>query len=170
MIRYCFREDEPLRIKAAGRANAQTIGESLDKIRVKSGGELEPRDVVNAARDKNNPLHIHFEWDDRVAAESYRVDQARNLIRLVRVVDEAASDGTARAFISVNGKNGVAYRSVDDVKASQDLQEAVLEQAEKDLEAFERRYKELKDICAIVRQAREKVQARRRRGENRAVA
>lgn len=170
MIRYCFREDEPLRIKAAGRANAQSIGEALESIRVKAGGELEPRDVVNAARDKGNPLHIHFEWDDRVAAEAYRVDQARNIIRIVRVVDDEASEGTSRAFISVNGKNGVSYRAVDDVKASQDLQEAVLEQAEKDLEAFERRYKELKDICAIVKSAREKVQARRRRTENRAVA
>lgn len=171
MISYVFREDEPLRLKAAGKANPQVIGEALDKIRVAAGGELEPKAVVDAAREKSHPLHAHFEWDDSLAAEAYRLDQARNVIRVVRVVDAATEEGTARAFVSVNGKNGVSYRSVDDVKHSRDLQQAVLAQAERDLEAFERRYRELKDICSIVRTARETVQRRRgRNNENRVAA
>lgn len=172
MLKYVFREDEPIRIKAAGKADPQVIGESLDEIRVRTGGELEPKDVVAAARPSSHPLHAHFEWDDKAAAESFRLDQARNIIRIVRVVDEAADGGTTRAFVSVNGKNGVSYRTVDDIKRSSDLQEAVLAQAEKDLVAFETRYRELKDICQIVATAREAIQRRRsgRKNETRVAA
>lgn len=172
MLKYVFREDEPIRIKAAGKADPQVIGESLDKIRLQTGGELEPKDVVAAARESGHPLHAHFEWNDKAAAESFRLDQARNIIRIIRVIDDSAEGGTTRAFVSVNGKNGVSYRTVEDVKRSSDLQEAVLAQAEKDLIAFETRYRELKDICQIVASAREAIQRRRsgRKNETRAAA
>lgn len=167
MMKYVFREDEPLRIKAAIRADPQTIGDALDKIRMASGGELEPKAVVDTARDARHPLHPHFEWNDSVAADSYRLDQARGIIRIVRVVDDDVSGGTSRAFLSVIGRNGVSYRTAEDVKKSRDLQAAVLAQAERDLEAFERRYRELVDICQIVRGARSAVQKRRGGVENR---
>lgn len=168
MIKYVFREDEPLRIKAAGNANPQTIGEALGKIAAECEGELAPRAVVEAARKPRHPLHQHFEWDDTIAAEQYRIDQARNLIRVVRVIDTEATEGTTRAFISINAKEGVSYRAVADVKQSADLQLAVMAQADRDLEAFTRRYRELADICEIVGDAREKLKAKRTTLENRA--
>lgn len=170
MIRYVFREDEPLRIKAAGKADAQTIGEALSQISDGAKGELTPKAVVDAARNKRNPLHHHFEWDDATAAENYRLDQARNLIRIVRVIDEEAREGTTRAFVSVNAKDGVSYRPIADVKRSADLQLAVLQQADRDLEAFQRRYSELKDICKFVSDAREAIASRRKAIEPRAAA
>ena len=48
-------------------------------------GRLDPQSVVAAARNKKSPLHKQFEWDDTKAAEKYRLEQARELIRLVRV-------------------------------------------------------------------------------------
>jgi hypothetical protein len=42
--------------------------------------------VVDAARNKNSPLHDEFEWDDSVAGHQYRLDQARSLIREVRYI------------------------------------------------------------------------------------
>ena len=108
--------------------------------------------------------------DTDLTLDYNRVDQARNMIRVVRVVDEATESGTARAFISVSTKNGVSYRSHDDVKSSKDLQDAVLAQADRDLEAFERRYRELKDICSIVSSARAAIRTRRGKVEQRAVA
>lgn len=170
MIRYVFREDEPLRIKAAGKADAQVIGETLDEISKKNGGELHPKAVVEAARAKKHPLHQHFEWDDTLAAEAYRIDQARNLIRIVRVEDVNTEEGTARAFVSIAGKDGTSYRSMEDVKRSADLQLALLQSAERDLEAFQRRFRELTDVCKVVGQAREMVQSKRNKIESRAAA
>lgn len=74
MIRYVFKEDEPIRIKAAAKANPQVIGEALSEVAKNEGGRLTPGAVVSAARSQNHPLHPHFEWDDRVAAEAYRLD------------------------------------------------------------------------------------------------
>jgi len=47
-------------------------------------GKLYPADVVNAARSPSSPLHPYFDWDDSSAAEKYRLDQARALIRSVQ--------------------------------------------------------------------------------------
>ena len=48
-------------------------------------GRLNPADVIEAAKDAGSPLHSWFEWDDTVAASKYRLDQARALIRSVKI-------------------------------------------------------------------------------------
>jgi hypothetical protein len=170
MIKYVFREDEPLRIKAAEKADPQAIGEALEKIAAGNDGNLTPRQVVDAARNQRHVLHRHFEWDDAVAAESFRLEQARNLIRIVRVEDVETQEGSTRAFLSIGGKAGRSYHPVAEVKRSADLQAAVLQQADRDLEAFQRRYRELVDVCKVVRQAQEKLRGKRARLESRAAA
>ncbi len=166
MIRYSFREDEPLRIKAAKDADAQKIGEALDAIAKSADGEIIPKAVVDAARSPKHPLHAHFEWNDALAAEAHRLDQARHIIRIIRVVDAEATDGTSRAFLSVTEKAGTSYRRLADVKMSVDMQNAVLKAAERDLDAFQRRYRDLLDVCDAVARAKEMIQRRRDRQES----
>lgn len=45
-------------------------------------GRITPEAVVEDARDPESPLHDEFEWDDSVAAEKYRLEQARRLLRV----------------------------------------------------------------------------------------
>lgn len=170
MIKYVFHEDEPIRIKAAGKADPQVIGEALEEISKSKGGELHPEDVVEVARSTRHVLHKHFEWDDTVAAENYRKDQARNLIRIVRVEDEATADGTTRAFHSIHTDGGTSYRHIEQVRSSAEFQLALLKAAERDLDAFGKRYRDLKDVCAIVDQARQAIDRRRSNLETRAAA
>lgn len=70
----------------------------------KRKGALAPSDVVADARAKTSPLHECFEWKDSVAAEQYRLLQARQLIgALVMLPDDAADDAEpVRCFVSVN--------------------------------------------------------------------
>jgi hypothetical protein len=49
---------------------------------------------------------------------------------------------------------------VKEVRRSADLQLSLLKQAERDLISFERRYRELADICVLISSAREMVQKR----------
>lgn len=161
MIKYRFKEDEPLMIKAADKASPQKIGEALGKIAASGGGHLVPAAVVQAARDTKHVLHRHFEWVDKVAAEKYRLDQARSLIRCIHVESDDAESGVVRAFLSIREKTGVSYRSISDVMNSADLQQRILAQAEKDLLAFEARYQNLEDICGLIRAARERLAVRR---------
>lgn len=48
-------------------------------------GRVTPEAVVEAAKPEDSVLHGLFEWNDGVAAHYYRIDQARTLIRSVRV-------------------------------------------------------------------------------------
>jgi hypothetical protein len=64
-----LKHDQNLEIIAAIEATAD------------AHGHVTPEGVVNAARDPASPLHDKFEWDDGVAAEQYRKEQARSLIR-----------------------------------------------------------------------------------------
>lgn len=166
MIKYRFKEDEPLTIKAADKANPQKIGEALTKISAVNGGHLVPAAVVDAARDTKSVLHRHFEWNDKAAAEKFRLDQARSLIRCIHVENEDTEIGATRAFLSIRDKSGVSYRTIADVLNSADLQQRLLAQAEKDLLAFEARYQNLEDICSLIRAARERLAVRRQAGQD----
>jgi len=61
------------------------VEQELETIREQHGGVLLPGDVVTAAKRKTHPLHSYFEWDDSEAANKYRINQARALIRTVTV-------------------------------------------------------------------------------------
>jgi hypothetical protein len=165
MIRYSFT-DAPLTILAANKANPQKIGQALKAITDEQKGRLTPKAVVEAARNEKHPLHKHFEWDDAKAAHSYRIEQARELIRVIRVEEE---NGPVRAFFSIADK-GTAYRSLEEVRSTPNLQEIVLKQALRDLRAFEARYRELNDVCEDVRAAQRKVGAKLKAAEDHRVA
>lgn len=162
MIKYTFRD--PITIQGSKHADPQVIGVSLEGIRVASGGALRPRRVWQEATPDDHPLHPHFEWDDAEAAKSYRDDQARALIRSIRVVDEDGDDRPA--YLNVKDRGGHAYHSVENVLASADLRVAVLRAAERDLAAWQSRYRDLREIVDAVEPAR---QALRRKIEEKEV-
>lgn len=66
-------------------AKQKLIEARLAKIAAECGGNLTPDAVLEDARSKKSPLHDCFEWDDSEAAHRYRLEQARTLIRSVRV-------------------------------------------------------------------------------------
>ena len=84
-------------------------------------GHLTPEIVLDDARDESSPLHDHFDWDDASAAEAHRLDQARGLIRRVKV-RRISADGAAvrvRMFASIQEAPGTkgAYRRIDELDA-----------------------------------------------------
>lgn len=116
-------------------------------------GVLVPAAVVDAARDEASPLHSCFEWDDGVAAERHREDQARSLIRRVRVtfVSEAAQPPRVvqvRQFENVPGSGG--YLSIEDVGRRPDLRDEVLAQARQDFLALRLRYQMLAEAFDLM--------------------
>jgi hypothetical protein len=69
-----------------GKRMQEVVRRELERL-TKRNGELEPTDVVSAARDPSNPLHQAFEeqcagiWNDGVAAELARLEVAGTIIR-----------------------------------------------------------------------------------------
>jgi len=60
------------------------VADELLKLE-RDDGRLLPEDVVAAAAAPEHPLHAKFEWDDEKAGSLYRIQQARVLIRSVKL-------------------------------------------------------------------------------------
>ncbi len=82
--------------------DAEQVGQELERIRGKCG-ELTTKNVVSESRPENAVFHENFEWDDPVAAELFREQQARKIVHSVVVVPEDAKPNSPKpqAFISV---------------------------------------------------------------------
>lgn len=79
----------PKRGRGRPRKNVSHSNEELrtflEQIRSEAGGTLTDARVVEVASSKDHPLHAYFEWDDGAAAQRFREEQARVLIRRVNV-------------------------------------------------------------------------------------
>jgi hypothetical protein len=155
MTDYCFDPEHPPVEKNLRKADPQIVGDALEVIAAKHGGRLEPPDVVEEAKSPKHPLHFLFEWRDKQAAEQWRLAQARQIIRSVRVAAEPGSNEPPKiAFPNISAPSGRSYRLLSEVLNSRDLQARLLIAAEQELAAFERRYHRLLDVCELVRAAR----------------
>jgi len=134
------------------RAKADAAGRRLGKIAGKTG-RLTPQVVVDDARDRTSPLHGFFEWNDGRAAEQYRLDQARHLIRSVKVTYADVADSTGpreiKAYVSFGDDDEAPYMATRKVLATKAGRAALLAQALTELENLKQRYAELEELAAI---------------------
>lgn len=134
-----------------GKVSAQIVGERLAQLAAENDQRLTPRVVVDDSRPLDAPLHECFEWDDLRAAELHREDQARALIRGVRVVTqeqtEQQPEESQRVFVniieSVGDDTQHAYMPVAVVRESDDLKRQVLAAARRDFMSWQSRYMEI---------------------------
>jgi len=110
-------------------------------------GKLTPHLVVEEARPIDSPLHSRFEWDDAVAAEAYRIDQARELIRSVRITYASGIENHhVRAFLSVHRTDSNSYVPTEEVVADPLLYAIAVRDMERDWNEFRARYEHLKEF------------------------
>lgn len=131
------------------RLDAQRAGEELEAVRKCHNGRLEPENVLDAAKSKRSPLHAHFEWDDAVAANEYRLNQAGELIRSL-TVDISGSNlevRTTRAFVNVEVDGDRHYTSIETAMSSEELRAQVLERAWRELKSWQDRHVELVEFA-----------------------
>jgi hypothetical protein len=111
--------------------------------------------VVDTARDESHPLHSRFEWDDEVAGHRYRLHQARQLIRTVRVrvIPEEGEPGhsvSVRAYHSVRGPAGTAYRPSQEIVRDPFAARLILADMRREWQALRRRYEEFEEFWRMV--------------------
>jgi hypothetical protein len=136
----------------------------MDKVRAElesledENGLIMPEAVVEFAKDPKTALHSRFEWNDSEAAHQYRVEQARRLIR-VFVTVETVAETPVRAFVSLpsDRKAGGGYRSMPAVMSDEERYRELLQCALADLRAFQTRYRAIKELEPVLREA-EKVE------------
>jgi hypothetical protein len=134
---------------------AQVAFEELERIRAKGGDVVRPRDVVKESKPEDAPLHPAFTWDDKEAADNWREDEARRLIRNV-CVEYVGSDLTAEpTYIHVRAAGGPdeqGYRSVSSVRSDEELSAAAESEALAALRGWIRRYAWVSGVAGIRRE------------------
>lgn len=144
-------EYKPAAGSKLNKAEAQQVGEFLERME-----SFTPSDVVAAARPESSPLHQHFTWDDLVAAEKFRIQEARQLVNhIVVVVTVQGKQQETKAFHSIVVDSGDEesvpehrYTTVRIVAKSQDMREQVIQRALTELEGWQARYQQYQDVLS----------------------
>lgn len=139
---------------------ADVAGAELERIRAANEGVLRPADVVAESEPAEAPLHPAFEWDDERAADLYRQDQARQVIRSLRVVragEEAADPQPVYLHVApADDPRGQQYLPTAEVMADEELRSRALAEAVAQLRGWQKRYggiRELAGVSAAIDQA-----------------
>lgn len=159
-----FEFSEGARFQPGAVKDAKSVGDHLELLRHEAKGELTPEDVVRDARNGNSPLHSFFEWDDGEAAEQFRLQQARGLIRAVVAVYVSDDKPAVRqkAYVHIPEPGAQHYREVTHAMSAKKTREQVLMAAWRDLQAVRRKYQDLKefsDVFSALDAAGEKIRA-----------
>jgi hypothetical protein len=137
--------------------DAQIIGPELVRINAENGC-LKPEIVVDEARPKNSVLHDHFEWDDDKAAYKYRLQEARQLIRCIRIIDPGIpidEQPAHRAFVHVSADpkegqfEGEGYIPIARAMGRKAYRQQVLQEALNAARHWQRKYEDLKELTLV---------------------
>ena len=136
--------------------DAQKTGEEIKAIveSMESKGELmKPEDMVNYARNNtDSELHKGFEWDDSIAGEKYRIEQARYINRILVYVEntpqeEKFDNVEIRVFQQPERNKG--YRETIQIVKNEDEYQSLLKQAYDELRRFKKKYSTLSELSEI---------------------
>ena len=141
----------------------QVAGEFIQGMQCRRG-EVLPHYVVEESRPEEAILHSCFEWQDDIAAEKYREEQARSILRniivyqeipesvtdkkVVQVVESLPQPAYTRAFVNVK-QQGSKYVSMETAMSDEDLRRQLVARALEELTWFRRKHAELSELAEV---------------------
>lgn len=128
------------------KVDANTAGAVCEQL--EAAGNLTAKSLLDVSRPESAPLHSEFEWNDTVAAERYREDQARNIIRHLVVRLDERPDTPVRGFFRIEQREP-RYTNVNAILTQCDLRAELLRQALEEMAAFQRKYGTLAELAGI---------------------
>ena len=134
---------------------SRSYEKELEDIRIANKGRrLLPEQVVDYARKrKSSELHRCFEWEDSIAAERWRLEQAGSLIRaVIRIIPNPKGDPIrTRAYVSlpVDRVMNLGYRTIEDVMSEPESESQMLASLRAEMEALQNRYRTLEELVPI---------------------
>ncbi len=108
-----------------------------------------PQAVLERARDESSELHKCFTWDDSIAAEKWRVNEARLVTRqlVIKEVEVPKDRPEIRLFYKTDNESG--YKPTEIIVRKEDEYKKLLASAYAELRAFKRKYSMLKELQEI---------------------
>ena len=130
----------------------QVVIRELNRLAAENGGVLKPERVVASASANESPLHKYFEWDDTKAAAEHRIQQARELIRVVVQYQGPPSESVlTRVFVSLTtDRRDGGYRVMTDVMSDEVMRARLLRDALEEMRRFETKYAKLKELARVI--------------------
>ena len=129
------------RIQGYYKADAQKVAEEI------GFGKFTPLEVLEKAKDETTELHKCFEWNDSIAAEKYRLEQAKNIIRMLVYEKETKEQAVVRYYAKTETKH--VYQSTKQFLVQEDEYQGLLRRALAELEAFKKKYHTLTELESI---------------------
>jgi hypothetical protein len=128
------------------RVDAQIAGEVCEKL--SSQNQLSAKELVNVSRALDAPLHNAFEWDDAVAGEEWRREQARHLIKALVVVPQNQDQKPTRGFYHLERQDD-CYQPISVILHNPNKYKALLALARSELQAFTQKYQSLQELRPV---------------------
>ena len=125
------------------KADAEKVYSELETIETKS-----PQNIVDYAEEHpDSELHKCFTWDDSKAANEWRKQEARQVVRLLVFADDETKQPTQ---IRVLQKAMDAYEPVKTIVRNNDEYAKLLARARAELKAFRERYKQINELEKVL--------------------
>lgn len=126
-------------------ADPQAAGEMCEELE-RTGG-LTAKRLVDANRPADAPLHKCFEWNNKKAADLYREEQARRIIRAIEIVPEETQE-PVRMFFNIEYKEP-EYKRLDVILQSSDDTEKLFQRCLSELIAVRKKYARVQKAAAV---------------------
>ena len=124
--------------------SADLAGQMCEQLEKTVG--LTAKTLLDANRNPGTPLHDAFEWNDGIAAEKFREEQAAHIIRCLCIHSEQSKEETVRAFFTVEK---TVYESLSIIIGDEDKRSRLLAAAMREFEAYRRKYNSLKALLPL---------------------
>ncbi len=150
---------KPAKGSALTVEQAQRYGTAIAQLIEERDGSIVAQEVVDAAEPKESPLHDAFEWNDKRAAQRWRLEQSRQLLLSIHVVVKSkdGEEEAIRAFYNVRTDDSYTQRTpgvyvtVDRMMDEEELKAQILEEAARYLRSWRKKYAQYEEFAEVVK-------------------
>lgn len=135
---------------------APVFGERVDWLQERLGRSPKAAEVLEDAKDENSPIHEMFKWDDKEAAEKFRVLQASQLlsslvikVEIIRGNKTEEIEMPVRVVLKHGYKSGGQHEHIKDILNDRERRGMMIEMAADELINIQRRFSYLKEFTRV---------------------
>lgn len=128
------------------KADPRKVAEEIIAI----GDEATPAQILEKGRSEETELHKCFEWNDSIAAEKYRLSQARKICEVLviqRLPDAPKEAPEIRIFHKTESTGG--YKPINRIVQDNDEYQKLLQRAFAEFHALKIKYQTLQELDYI---------------------
>ena len=129
------------------KTSADVAAKVMDELA--THGMLSAQGLVDASRPEDAPMHKDFEWNNEIAGEQWRKQQARVYIGGIIYTPTQSQGEPTRMFVKLK-TDGEQYTTLETVLRSQDSMNELREQAAKELAQFRNKYNTILKMAGAI--------------------